>query len=114
MAEGFARSFGIEDLDVLSAGSRPSGRVNPTAIKLMEEAGIDISKQRSKGFFGLPYKEFDYVVTMGCKDTCPFVPSKETIDWDIEVPTGNDLKVFRRIRDDIKKKVANLIEKKLR
>jgi arsenate reductase len=111
MAEGFAKKLAGDDIEVFSAGSLPSGRVNPHAIAVMKEIGIDVSSQRSNGFYDLPYKEFDYVITMGCKDTCPFVPSKKTIDWDIEAPTGDDLNRFRKIRDDVKSRVEKLMKK---
>ena len=65
MAEGFAREYGKGKVEAYSAGTRPSGQVNPNAIKAMREAGIDISRQTSKGFEALPPLEFAYVVTMG-------------------------------------------------
>lgn len=86
MAEGFARFYGKGRIETFSAGSRPSGRVNETAIEVMKDVGIDISSQVSKGFDALPRKEFDVVVTMGCGDECPFVPAKRRIDWQIRDP----------------------------
>jgi arsenate reductase len=110
MAEGFARKLAPDKIEAFSAGSKPSGIVNPNAIQVMKEMGIDISSQKSKGFFDLPYKEFDYVITMGCGDVCPFYPAKEKLDWEIEDPKGRDLPFFRQTRDQIKKEVASLIE----
>jgi protein-tyrosine-phosphatase len=75
----------------------------------MSESGIDISKRKSKGFDDLPVSEFDYVVTMGCSDTCPFVPARRHMDWGIDDPKGKDLEFFRRVRDEIKFKVSQLI-----
>jgi arsenate reductase len=109
MAEGFARYFGKDIIETYSAGSKPSGKINLTAIKVMQEDGIDITLQRSKGFDDLEVKDFDLVITLGCNDTCPFVPSKKHIQWKIEDPEGKDLEFFRKVRDDIKEKVKKLI-----
>ncbi|MDD4907623.1 MAG: arsenate reductase ArsC [Candidatus Omnitrophica bacterium] len=109
MAEGFARQFGKDVWEVYSAGSKPSGVVNPDAVKVMREAGIDISLQESKGFSGLPVREFDYVITLGCQDICPFVPAVKHLEWQIEDPKGRDLDFFRFVRDNIKLKVQELI-----
>lgn len=110
ITEGFAKKFGEGKIEVFSAGSKPSGIVNPKAIVAMKEIGIDISNQRSKGFVDLPYKEFDYLITMGCKDVCPFVPSKEKIDWEIGDPKGKSIEEFRKVRDNIESKVESIIE----
>lgn len=109
MAEGFAKALGGLKFEAYSAGSKPGGKVNPDAVKVMREIGIDISTAKSKGFNDLPAKEFDYVVTMGCKDICPLVPAKEHIDWYIEDPKGKDEEFFRKTRDLIKEKVESLI-----
>jgi len=110
IAEGFARHFGKDILEPYSAGSKPSGLVNPFAIKVMEEVGIDISQQVSKGFNELPVKYFDYTVTLGCGDVCPFVPADIHIEWKIEDPKGKNMEFFRIARDQIAKKVADLIK----
>lgn len=94
---------------MFSAGSKPSGIVSPDAIKVMKEIGIDISDQRSKGFELLPYNKFDYIVTMGCKDVCPYFPAKERIDWQIEDPKGKNLENFIKVRDEIGMKVKELL-----
>jgi glutathione/glutaredoxin type arsenate reductase len=109
MAEGFAKALGGLKLEAYSAGSRPSGKVNPDAVKIMREVGIDISTVKSKGFNDLAVKDFDYVITMGCKDICPLVPAKEHIDWRIEDPKGKGEEFFRKTRDLIKEKVELLI-----
>ena len=111
IAEGFAKHIGTDTLEAYSAGSKPSGEVNPSAIGVMRELGIDISQQKSKGFSELPIKKFDYVITLGCKDICPFVPADKHIEWKIEDPKGKDLNFFRKIRDEIKNKVVNFIKK---
>lgn len=109
MAEGFARDLGKDIIESYSAGSNPSGKINPDAVKVMAEEGIDISSQRSKGFEGLPVKKFDFAITLGCEDTCPFVASVKHIEWNIEDPKGKDIESFRKARNDIKKKVKNFI-----
>ena len=110
MAEGFARELGQGVLEVYSAGSKPSGSVNPYAVKVMEEAGIDISRQKSKGFNELPVKHFDLVVTLGCRDVCPFIPSDKHIEWQIDDPKGMPIEFFRTARDSIKNKIDDLIK----
>jgi protein-tyrosine-phosphatase len=109
IAEGFARELGKEIIEPFSAGSRPSGIVNPDAIAVMREEGIDISKQRSKGFNNLPAGDFDYMITMGCKDTCPFYPAVKFREWQIPDPKGKNMEFFRSIRETIKKEIENLI-----
>ena len=110
MAEGFARLFGKDILEPYSAGSKPSGKVDPMAVEVMKEAGIDISSQKSKGFNDLSIKEFDMVITLGCGDVCPFVPAKEHVEWKIDDPKGKDIYFFRVIRDQIKNHVKRLAE----
>ena len=98
IAEGFAKTLGKGIVAAYSAGSRPSGVVNPNAIKVMKEAGIDISYQISNGFNDLPTKEFDYAITLGCQDTCPFVPAEKHISWQIEDPKDKDyVIIFHRL-----------------
>jgi len=111
IAQGYARQLGKGILEAYSAGSRPSGEINPMAIKVMQEEGIDISIYKSKGFNELPVKKFDYAVTLGCQDTCPLVPATDHIQWQIEDPKGKDLEFFRFVRQEIKKKVEGLISK---
>ncbi|MDD5128619.1 MAG: arsenate reductase ArsC [Candidatus Omnitrophica bacterium] len=109
IAEGFAKALGGAKLEAYSAGSKPSGKVNSGAVKVMQEIGIDISAAESKGFNDLTVKEFDYVITMGCRDICPFVPAKEHFDWQIDDPKGKSEEFLRKIRDLIKEKVESLI-----
>ncbi|MDD5155522.1 MAG: arsenate reductase ArsC [Candidatus Omnitrophica bacterium] len=111
IAEGFANYLGKDILEAYSAGSKPSGKVNPYAIEVMREAGIDISGQSSKGFDELAVKEFDYVFTMGCRDVCPFLPADKHIEWNIEDPKGKDISFFRKIRDQIKTKIIDFINR---
>jgi len=110
MAEAFAESFGAKGVKAYSAGSHPKGKVNPQAIQVMQEKGLDLSRKNSKSIQDLPEKSFDYVVTMGCGEECPFIPSKATLSWEIPDPKGKDLDVFREVRDLIGQKVGNLLE----
>ena len=84
--------------------------IAPKTFEVMNEVGIDISDQASKSVRVLPYNEFDIVVTMGCGDKCPFVISKERLNWEIEDPIGKPIEVFRKVRDEIGIKVKELIE----
>lgn len=110
MAEGFAREAGGEDAEVWSAGSRPSGKVNPTAVEVMREAGIDIQGQRSKGLHELPKGPWDVIVTMGCGDDCPEIPARSRVDWEFPDPTGKSIESFREVRDGIRERVQELSE----
>lgn len=111
MAEGFARRHGAGKVAAWSAGSRPSGRINGTATALMEEKGIDMSGHRSKGLDGLPTQRWDWVVTMGCGDACPFVPSRAKEDWAIPDPKHMSPDDFRKVRDLVESKVRDLISR---
>jgi protein-tyrosine-phosphatase len=97
-------------LKTYSAGSKPSGKIDPIAIKVMNELRIDISRQKSKGFNDLSQKKIEYAITLGCKDICPFVPADRHIGWQVEDPKGKDTEFFRKVRDQIKNKVINLIK----
>lgn len=109
MAEAFARIHGGGDVEAFSAGSRPSGRVNPQAIEAMKEAGYDLARHESKGLDQFNGREFDAAVTMGCGDECPLVLAKQRIDWRIPDPKGLSSEKFREIRDLIETKVLELI-----
>jgi len=109
MAEGFARNRWKGRVEAYSAGSKPSGTVDTRAVAFMKERGIDISGQRSKGFMDLPVKEFDYAVSMGCLDVCPFVPGARHIAWDIRDPKGLTDDEFRVVRDEIEGNVVGLL-----
>jgi len=110
MAEGFAKRLGQGKIEAQSAGSNPSGKVEKMAIKVMREKGINISGQKSKGFDDLKGKDFDYVITMGCKDVCPFVPAKQRIEWNVSNPKERSIEVFRKIRDEIERGVREFID----
>ncbi|MDD5530471.1 MAG: arsenate reductase ArsC [bacterium] len=110
MAEGFAKAYAVDAVDAYSAGSSPSGVVNPIAVRVMKEKGIDISSQISKGFGQLSIPKFDYIITMGCKDICPFYPGAKRIEWQIPSPKGKSIEEFREIRDKIEKRVIEFID----
>ena len=112
MAEAFARRIGGEEVEAFSAGSRPSGKVNPRAIAAMRELGYDLSAHRSKSLEELPAGEFDAVVTMGCGDACPFLPARARHDWDLPDPKEMGEEEFRRVRDRIEEKVRALVGKR--
>jgi protein-tyrosine-phosphatase len=109
MAEGFARAVGGAGVAAHSAGSRPSGRVNPTAIEVMSERGIDLGPHRSTGLDGVPAGTWDYVVTMGCGDPCPAIPARQRLDWALDDPKHLDGAGFRRVADEIERRVRALI-----
>jgi protein-tyrosine-phosphatase len=109
MAEGFARTLGKDALEAWSAGSRPSGKVNETALRLMKEKGIDLGQNRSKGLADLPEGSWDYVITMGCGDACPFVPARAKQDWNIPDPKALPDSEFRKVRDRIEEKIQELV-----
>lgn len=109
MAEAFARLHGKEKVTPYSAGSRPSGKINPMAIAVMKEVGYDLSVHQSKSLEEIPKIEYDVVVTMGCGDACPFVQAKKREDWAIPDPKNLPLEDVRKIRDLIESKVKKLL-----
>ena len=109
MAQAFAKIWGGEEVEAYSAGSRPSGKINPKAIASMSELGYDLSTHDSKSLDEIPAIQFDYVVTMGCGDACPWVPAIQRIDWQIPDPREMDPIEFNEVRDLISKKVKELI-----
>jgi protein-tyrosine-phosphatase len=110
MSEAFARILGGENLEAYSAGSKPSGIVNPKAIAAMKELNYDLSKHRSKSLQDVErFAPFDAVVTMGCGDACPWMPAKKFIDWEIPDPKNMEPQEFNKVRDLIKNKVGELL-----
>jgi protein-tyrosine-phosphatase len=109
MAEAFARMHGADKVESHSAGSRPSGRVNPKAIEAMREVGYDLTTHTSKGLEGFNGREFDAAVTMGCGDECPLVVAKQRVDWQIPDPKDMTPDEFRGVRNLIEAKVKELI-----
>ena len=111
MAEAFARMHGGGRVEASSAGSKPSGRVNPKAIEAMREIGYDLASHRSKSLDDLRGIEFDAVVTMGCGDACPWIPARSREDWSIPDPRDLPPPEFRAVRERIEDEVKRLIER---
>jgi len=110
MSEAFAKMTGGENVEAYSAGSNPSGVVNPKAIAAMKELGYDLSAHQSKSLDEVKqFAPFDVVVTMGCGDACPWMPAKQFIDWDIPDPKNMKEEDFRKVRDVIGEKVRELM-----
>ena len=110
MAEAFAEIHGHGKLELYSAGSRPSSTIDPIVIEVMKEKGIDLSLKRPKGLNGLPLIEMDCLVTMGCEETCPAIPAKKIVEWEIPDPKGRSIEFFREVRDMIEDKINALFE----
>ena len=111
MAQAFARIYGGGSVEAYSAGSRPSGKINPKAIEAMKELDYDLTSHSSKSLKEVPPGEFDVTVTMGCGDACPMIPAKRREDWQIPDPRELGPAEFREVRDLIGRKVKELIEK---
>ncbi len=105
MAEAFARIHGGDEIEAYSAGSRPSGRINPRVIESMKEIGYDLSQHQSKSLSEVPDVDYDFVATMGCGDACPLVKAKQRADWNIPDPKEMPLEQFRVVRDLIETRV---------
>ena len=110
MAAGFARELGGDKVSIFSGGSEPADRVNPMAIDAMAELGIDISGHTPQKFTDELLNRVDVVVTMGCGDTCPYIPGKRYLDWPLDDPRGQNLEAVRAIRDRIRENVTNLLK----
>lgn len=110
MAQAFAKIHGSDNIESYSAGSKPSGIVNPKAIAAMKELGYDLSTHDSKSIDEVKdFAPFDAVVTMGCGDACPWMPAKQHIDWQIPDPRHMEGEEFNKIRDLVSDKVKDLI-----
>lgn len=110
MAEAFARIHGGAGVEAYSAGSRPSGRVNPKAVEAMRELGYDLTKHKSKGLAEVAGQEFDVVVGMGCGDEgCPLVRAGRHEEWDVPDPKAMEPAAFRGVRDFIGRRVRELL-----
>lgn len=110
MSEAFARILGGTDVEAYSAGSIPSGVVNPKAIEAMKELGYDLATHKSKSLDDVKaFAPFDAVVTMGCGDACPWMSARKFIDWNIPDPKNLSPDEFNKVRDLLKEKVAALL-----
>jgi arsenate reductase (thioredoxin) len=110
MAAGWTRHLGGDRVNVLSGGSAPADRINPTAVEAMAEVGVDITGNQPQPWTEETLDAADVVVTMGCGDTCPVLPGKRYVDWELIDPAGKGIEDVRPIRDDIRGRVAGLLE----
>ena len=110
MSHAFAKMIGGANVEAYSAGSKPSGIVNPKAIAAMKELGYDLRKHHSKSLEEIQqFAPFDVVVTMGCGDACPWMPAKQFIDWQIPDQKNMEREQFNEVRDMIGEKVKELL-----
>ena len=109
MAEAFARMHGGDGIAACSAGSRPSGRVNPRAVEFMREVGYDLTTHTSKSLDQFNSREVEVAVTMGCGDECPLVKAKRREEWQIPDPKEMPPELYREVRDLIERKVKELL-----
>jgi arsenate reductase (thioredoxin) len=109
MGLGWLRHLGGDWVIGYSAGSEPADQVNPIAIEAMNEVGIDIAREIPQRWTTEMVGAVDVVVSMGCGDTCPIYPGKRYVDWELEDPKGKDIETIRRVRDEIRERVATLL-----
>lgn len=109
MAAGFARKHGADQIEALSAGSRPAEAVNPRAVALMAERGCDLSAEVPTPLSAFEGQAVDAVVTMGCGDACPWLPARRRMDWNLPDPKLLSDDAFRKVRDDIEQRVRALL-----
>jgi protein-tyrosine-phosphatase len=109
MALGWFRALANDRAAAYSGGSEPAAAVNPVAVQAMAEVGIDIAAEQPKRWDDAMLAAADVVITMGCGDTCPFVPGTRYEDWPIADPAGRDLVHIREIRDEIAERVRALL-----
>jgi protein-tyrosine-phosphatase len=111
IAEAFGHMYATENMRIFSGGSAPAGKINPRAIAFMEEIGYNLRNHTSKSVEEFHTIPFDYVISMGCGDKCPYVPSKQFEDWQIPDPKELSDEAYRTIRDYIGIKVKDLINR---
>jgi len=109
MAEAFARMHAGGRIEALSAGSRPSGKVNPKAVEAMRERGYDLARHASKSLAEIPEGEYAAAITMGCGDACPMVRAALREDWQLPDPREMASAEFRQVRDEIEARVLALL-----
>jgi len=109
MAEAFARIHGAAEVEASSAGSRPSGCINPRAVEYMREIGYDLSAHKSKSLTNFNNTNIDVAVTMGCGDACPLVNARRREEWLIPDPKEMPADEYRKVRDLIEHKVKELL-----
>lgn len=109
MAEAFVRIHAAGRVEPVSAGSKPSGRLDPRAVAVMAERGYDITSQRSKGLREIPPGPYAAVVMMGCGDACPWVAAERREEWGLPAPADLDEAGLRSLRDEIERRVLDLL-----
>ena len=109
MAAGWLRHLAGDRVEVRSAGSEPADQINPAAVEVMREVGIDITDQTPKRLEYETAQDSDVIITMGCGDACPVFPGKRYEDWKLEDPAGQGVEAVRPIRDAIKARVETLL-----
>ena len=109
MAAGYLSHLAGDRIEVLSSGSAPKDEINPVAAEVMLEEGIDIRHNEPKILTDEQVQASDVVITMGCGDACKFYPGKRYEDWELEDPAGKDAESVRPIRDDIRRRIEQLI-----
>ena len=110
MAAGFLRTLAGDSVEVRSAGTAPADTVNPVVVEAMREVGVDLSAQTPKVLDPDVVSASDVVITMGCGDECPYFPGTTYLDWELPDPAGKDLAAVRPIRDEIRRRVLELLE----
>jgi arsenate reductase len=109
MAAAFAEQLSGGAVTVLSAGSEPAEVVNPVAVGVMRELGIDLARAAPRRLTDEDARIADVVITMGCGDACPIYPGKRYEDWELRDPAGQPIELVREIRDEIKERVTKLL-----
>jgi arsenate reductase len=110
MSEALFRRHVAEEHEARSAGTEPAERVHPEVVEAMAERGIDLSRRVPRKLTGADAEWADVVVTMGCGDECPYIPGKRYLDWELEDPKGRPLAEVRRTREEIERRVAELVD----
>lgn len=110
MAAAYLEHLAGDRVEVRSAGTMPGNQINPMALAVMAEEGIDLAHATPKLLTDDAVKQSDYVITMGCGDTCPYFPGKVYLDWKLDDPAGQDIEKVRKIRNDIRQLVEDLIQ----
>lgn len=110
MAAGFAQHIGGSNIEIFSGGTEPADAVNPVAVEVMKEVGIDISAAVPQLLTDDMLHRVDVVVTMGCGDTCPYIAGKTYLDWPLEDPKGKSIETVREIRTEIESRVRGLLK----
>jgi arsenate reductase len=109
MAAGYLRAIAGDRVDVFSAGSEPGNAINPNAVAVMAEEGIDLTGAVPQILTTDAVRQADVVITMGCGDACPIFPGKRYEDWQLTEPAGQPIDVVREVRDDIRGRVEELV-----